>query len=467
MVDILILGGVIVTMDPRRRVIEEGGVAVERDRIVDVGTRKEMETKYGARRVIDATHMVVMPGLFDGHGHAGHGFVKSMGVDEGLWDKTCEKIYSEGTSEEFWYAEALLTALERLKSGTTCGVTFFGGGDVMQTDDPKYATRHCEALEQIGIREFLAVGPRRPPFPHRYSRWRGSVRRDIMVTFEDHLKTCESIIREWHKKANGRIHICMMFPEKYSSSYTNIFRPFSQEESRDLVDRAQAVRELTRKYNVLFAQDGHTMSGTVNFAHEKLGILGPDALLDPCTNITPEEIEICKKTNTKIVHNPSSYSAIRGRCPVPELIDAGVTVMLGTDGTAPNVGYDMFRIMFHCMHYQRTHYGDPTYIPPGKTLEMATIDAARCLGLERELGSIESGKKADLILVNMFKPHLYPMTKPVHRITYYANGSDVDTVIVDGEVLMEDKRVKTIDIEDLLARAEPLAQSISEKMRGM
>jgi cytosine/adenosine deaminase-related metal-dependent hydrolase len=143
-----------------------------------------------------------------------------------------------------------------------------------------------------------------------------------------------------------------------------------------------------------------------------------------------------------------------GRSPVTELIDAGVTVMLGSDGVAPDRSYDMFRHMFQAMRYHRFYFRDESVLPAGKVLEMATIDAARALGMERDLDSIEAGKKADVILLDMFKPHLFPLNMPVYRVAYFANGNDVDTVIVDGEILMEGRLVRTVDEAEVLVLAQ-------------
>jgi len=449
-VDLLIMGGTLITMDSERRVIEDGAVAIAGDRIAEIGRTKELQLKYQAKRTIDARNKVVMPGLIDGHGHAGHTLVKTMGMGRtGEWRRACEVIYAGGSDEEFWLADALLAALERLKFGVTCGVTYFGGGDsVMRTDDPRYGEQHLKAVQEVGIREFLAVGPRRPPFPRKYSHWEGDVRRDVMISFEQQLATCETLIQRWHGKASGKINLCVMFPTHHAENIT-----LTKIEFQDLLRRAKATRALSKKYGLLFTQDGHTR-GTVKFAHEELGILGPDTLLSHCTELTAEEIQICKETDTRVVHNPSAITSIRGRCPVPELLDAGVKVMLGSDATSPDRSYDMFRHMFQCMRYQRFYYRDPSVLPAGKVLEMVTIDAARALGLEKELGSLEPGKKADMILIDMFKPHLVPANMPVHRVAYFANGNDVDTVIVNGEILMENRQVKTVNEADVLNLAQ-------------
>ena len=465
MADILISGGTVITMDQQRTLIDDGAVVIAGDRILDVGTRTEMQAKHGPDQVIDATHKVVMPGLIDGHGHAGHGLLKTIGTGpSGAWWRACETIYAEGSDERFWYADALLSSLERLKCGTTCGVSFLGGGDsVMRTDDPVFGGLHCEAVEKVGIRNFLAVGPRRPPFPREYVRWDGTARNETTVTFDDQMKTCETLIRRWHNKADGRIHICMTLP---------VHNPARQSLGQAALDEARAharvVRALSRDHGVLFTQDEHT-TGTVKYAHEQLDILDPDTLLSHATGLTEEEIAICAETDTKIAHNPSSGYSIRARCPVPELLDAGVTVMLGSDGAAPDRSYDMFRHMFQCMHYQRTHYRDPNYLPPGKVLEMVTIDAAKALGLEGELGSLEPGKKADVILVDMFKPHIYPLNMPVHRVAYFANGSDVDTVIVNGRVLMQGRRVKTVEEAEVLELAQEATEEALDRthLRGL
>ena len=285
-VDILITGGTVITMDPQRRVIEDAGVAIAGDRIRAVGTTSELRKAFRAARVIDASRKVVMPGLIDGHGHAGHGLLKSLGTDmPGEWYKACERIYARGSTEAFWRADALLTAVERLKFGVTTGVTFFGGGDsIMRTDDPRYGDRHLEAVRQVGVRWVLAVGPRRGPFPSTFVEWNGDTAREVAVSFDDQLKTSETLIRRWHGQANGKISLAMMFPTHHPEEAA-----LSDSDEQELIRQARAARALSKKYGLLFTQDGHS-KGSVKYAHERMGILGPDALLSHATELTDEEI---------------------------------------------------------------------------------------------------------------------------------------------------------------------------------
>jgi 5-methylthioadenosine/S-adenosylhomocysteine deaminase len=444
----VIKGGTIITMGPSRRIIDNGAVVVKDDMVLDVGTLKEIKQKYSAEREIDASGKIVMPGLFDAHAHAGHSLLKSLGMHNEKWYKACEVIYSQASTPEFWEADALLASLERLKFGTTCGVTFMGGGDsVMRLDDPVYASKHVEAVEKVGIRTFLAVGPRRPPYPRKYSRWSGGSRRDYMVSFEDMLENSGKIIREFHGANDGKIHIATMFPVPHPER-----KPIMGAELSDLKKQSKASYELAKDNNLLFTMDGHDR-GTIKFCHEELGLTGENSLFSHSTDLMPEEIEICAKTHTSIAHNPSAVASILGRCPVPELIDAGVFVALGSDAAAPDRSFDMFRHMFQAMRYHRRYYRDSRVLPPGKVLEMTTIDAANALGVGDSLGSIEKGKKADLIIIDADKPHLHPFNMPVDRVTYFANGNDVDTVMVNGEILMQGRQVLNIDAEKIFSMA--------------
>lgn len=457
MADILIVNGVVVTVDPERRVIDDGAVAIAGDRIVAVGPTAEVKAAHAAPRVIDARGKAVLPGLIDGHAHAGHGLIKTMGGGRGdLWYQACETVYTVASTEAFWRAEAELAALERLTFGVTTGVSLLGGGDtILRTDDPAYGAAHCAGVAAVGTRSVVAVGPTRPPHPRRYADpGRGSER---MVGFDDQMATCRTLIDDWHGRHGDRIRIALITPTLRAEHGSGL----DASTLAQARDQAGEVRALSRQRGLVFTQDGHT-TGSVRIAHD-LGLLGPDALLSHATGLTAEEIAICADTDTRIVTNPSAVAAIVARCPVTELLAAGVTVCIGSDATAPDRSGDLFRHMQQCMHYHRTFHRDPSWLPPGKALEMVTIDAARALGMESEIGSLEPGKKADLVLVDLRRPHLYPANMPVFRVVCFANGNDVHTVVVDGEVVMEDRRPTRVDADAVLDAAQRETELMLER----
>ena len=459
MADILITHGIVVTMDPARRVIEDGAVAISGDRVVAVGTTAEVVARHTAPKTIDATAKIVMPGMIDAHAHAGHGFIKTLGAGRSdLWYDACGYTYTQGSSPEFWRAEAQLAALERLRFGVTTGVSLLGGGDtILRTDEPVYGDAHCDGVAEVGTRSLVAIGPTRPPHPLTYGRWNGDKAVTYPVTFEQQFATCETLIQNWHGRHGRRINIALITPTLREEHA----RELSASDMAKAKAQAGQVSRLARENGLVFTQDGHT-TGSVAFAHG-LGILGPEALLSHATGLTADEIRICADTGTKIAHNPSAIASVLARCPAIELMDAGVIVALGSDATAPDRNGDMFRHMQQCMHYHKTFFKDPKVLPPGKALEMCTIDGAKALGLDREIGSLEAGKKADVVLVDLARPHLYPLHMPVFRLVCFANGNDVATVIVDGRVLMENGRVLSVNQDKVLATAQAEAELMLDR----
>ncbi|MGO4441671.1 amidohydrolase family protein, partial [Rhizobium sp. RAF56] len=345
-----------------------------------------------AGEIIDARGMAIMPGFVDSHAHAGHGLIKTLGGGRSdLWYRACQGAYTVGSTPEFWHAEAQLAALERLRFGVTTGVSLLGGGDsIMRTDDPVYGDAHMEGVLNIGTRSVVAVGTTRPPHPLTYARWDGGTRTDYPVSFEQQIATSLQLVDRWHRTHEDRLHVALLTPEPLDGA-------------EDLMVQTRAVKGLADERGLIFTQDGYTR-GSVRIANDFGGILGPRTVLSHATGLDEEEIAICAETGTCIVHNPSAIASILARCPVTELLDAGVVVAIGSDATAPDRSADMFRHMQQCMHYHRTYFHDPSWLPPGKVLEMCTIDAARVLGLDDEIGSLEPGKKADIILVDLRRP---------------------------------------------------------------
>ncbi|UYV38023.1 amidohydrolase family protein [Rhodobacteraceae bacterium D3-12] len=440
--DIVIHCATIVTVDAERRVLGSGWIAVDGNQIAAIGQGEPP----AAKRVIDRPGLIALPGLIDTHSHSGHGLVRAAGDGDGaLWFRICEEIYAGVSTPEFWHAEARLAQMERLLGGVTTAVSLLGGGaDVMRTDTGDAGDAHCAATVESGLRTFMAVGPGRLPFPKLF----GPDKRP--VSFDQQMEVSADLIARHDDVLGRRTGVALILPV-YSSDHM-------ADHEAEIRHMSTEMRDLQDRTGVLLTQDGHR-SGTIALARD-LGLLSPRAALGHSIDLTPDDFDALRETGATIIHNPSAIMSINGRCPVPELLEAGITVSLGSDAGAPDRGFDMFRHMAQAMHYHRRHFQDASVLPEGKTLELCTIDAARALGLQDHIGSLEVGKRADIILLDGQKPHLWPPVMPLNRITHFANAADVDTVLVDGRVLMERREVPHLDLEDILIEAEKAADRV-------
>lgn len=460
--DTLLTGGAVITMDPTRRVVEKGAVAVSEGVITAIGTAAELGEQVQAAEVIDTTGHVVFPGLIDVHAHAGHGLIKTMGMHGGnRWEDICGEVYTQISPPEFWHAEARLAALERLRFGVTTGVSLLGGGDtIMRSDHPDYAAAHCQGVLEVGTRSVVAIGPTRAPHPIIYAEWQDGGPRPYQVSFEQQFDTSKAVAEDWHDTHAGRINIAMLYPVLRDEHE----RDMTAEDYAAACNQSRAVRAYAREKGLVFTQDGH-WRGSIRRA-QALGLLGPDALLSHCIDLHDDEIALVAETGTKIAHNPSANASIAGRCPATEMMALGARVALGSDATAPDRSGDMFRHMQQAMHYHRRHFRDAEVLPIGKVLEMCTIGGAKALGMEDRIGSLEIGKVADIVTLDLARPHLQPGNMPVHRLVCFANGNDVSNVMVGGEMVLREARATRLDEAEVLRAAAVEAALMIERIGG-
>jgi 5-methylthioadenosine/S-adenosylhomocysteine deaminase len=461
MIDLLLTHATVIPMDPKRSIVEDGGVAVDQGRVLAVGSSPDLQHMYEAKKEINCRGKLIIPGLIDAHGHAGHGLIKVIGTDtSSIWMRIATPTYFHYTTDEFWYTEGLVSALERVRSGVTRGMSVIGSQP--RSDDPIFACNHARAYAEVGVREIVAVGPCAPPWPHKFSRWVDGRRVEHDVTFEEALAGAEAAIETWNHGANDRIRVFItpftIVPSLISSGPT----PVDQSPILEPHDKLQSrrIREIASKYKTRIHSDA--FGGMVRLAaQDDNGLLGPDVLIQHCLGISNEEVNIIAKTDTRVGHAPSA-GQMNGRCPVPELLDAGAIVALTTDGTN-RVSFDLFQAMRRAQVVHQLMLRDPFLLPVGKLLEMVTIDAARAVGWEDEIGSLEPGKKADITIVNMRQPHLVPNVMPVHRLVFEAVGHDVETVIVDGKIIMENHQVLTVNEAEILDAAEKETRATIER----
>ncbi|MFN8678778.1 MAG: amidohydrolase family protein [Thermomicrobiales bacterium] len=463
MIDLLLVNGVVVTMGPDRAILEDGAVVIDGQRIVAVGPTDEIAAAYQARRTINCRGKAIIPGLIDAHGHGGHSLVKTLGSDSpSVWMRIITPTYFHFTTPEFWYVDGLVSALERVRAGVTTGVNVIAS--MPRSDDPIYGNNHARAYAETGIRGIVCVGPCAPPWPHAVSSWRNGYREQFEVSFEEALAGAEAVIETWHHGADDRIR-AFITPFTIVTS-VDPSNPTTPDLATALTehDRLQArrIREIAARWKTRIHSDA--FGGMIRMAAQdpEHAILGPDVHLQHCLGISLEEVRILAETGTHVTHAPSAGQG-EARCPVPELMAAGVNVAVTTDGTSPKTTFDLFQAARRAQLVHQLMLKDSYLLPVGKLLEMITIDAAKALGWDDELGSLEPGKKADVAIINLRQPHLTPNWMIVHRLIHEAVGHDVETVIVDGRVVMEDRRVQTVDEEAILDAANQEATALVER----
>ena len=462
MQDLLFDDGTVVTMDAQRTVLEHTSVAVRNGRIAEVGPARELRDKHVSAKRIDCRHKAVLPGLVDLHGYLGGSLLKSVGqnLDGGARRTMLEELLPACTDEAWWEADAQLNALERLKMGTTCMFSMMGGNGT-RTDDVVFAQIAATELARIGLRTRIGLGPARPPWPRKFAYWRKGVKSERLVSFETVMENCERLLSDHAKGPAGIVDYGLALSR---IGNRNEHDPvWSAERERWIHHQAEAISELLREYRVTFWT--HAYGNAVEYAYdEKLGLLGPQTVLSHCTGISERAIAIMRDTGTHAAHHPRAARIYTypGRAPIPELIDAGVNVALGSDMPSTH-NCDLFLDMKAAIDQQRIHFKDPCVLPPGKVLEMATIDGYKSLGLDTELGSVERGKQADLITVDLFQPHLYPIDMLIYRLVYNATGADVADVAVAGRLVMQDRRILTIDEAETLERVQTVYESFVER----
>ena len=443
----------VVTMNASRSILEHTSVAVRDGRICEIGPAKDLRGRYADTNVIDCSRKALLPGLVDLHGYLGGSLLRSIGqnLGGGARRNMLENPLTTSTDEEWWEVDTQLNALERLKMGTTCMFSMMGGNGT-RTDDVVFAQSAARELERIGLRARIGLGPARPPWPREFTYWRGGAKATRAVSFEEVIDNCDRLLSERAKNPGGIVDYGVALSR---IGNRNEHDPVWSPEREQWVHRqAEAARHLKDRHRVTFWT--HMYGNSIEYAHdEKLGLLGPDCVFSHCTGISERAIGIMRDTGTHAAHHPRAARIFTypGRCPVPELIDAGVTVALGSDSPSTH-NCDLFLDMKAAIDQQRIHFKDPNLLPPGKVLEMATIDGCKALGLDKELGSVEVGKKADLITVDLFQPHLYPMEMLVYRLVYNATGKDVADVTVSGRLVMEDRKLLTIDETEVLEHAQ-------------
>ncbi|MCF8111218.1 MAG: amidohydrolase [Desulfobacteraceae bacterium] len=432
--DLLIVNGTVVTMDEDDRVIENGAVAVADDTIESVGSAGKVNPK-NAARVIDANGGIIMPGLVNTHTHASMTCFRGLADDMELMTWLNDYIFPAEAklTRDRVYTGALLACAEMTLSGTTCFSDMYLFEDAV-----------AEAADKAGMR--AVVGEVLYDFD---SPNYGPIEKGFEYT--------EYLIEKW------REHPLVNIAIEPHSPY--LCAPDLLKRAADLSERhniPMIVHVAETWKEVETTKERYGLSPVAHMAN--IGVLSPRLVACHCVALDKNDIRLVADHDVKVSHNPESNMKLAsGIAPVPEMLEAGICVGLGTDGPTSNNNLDMFMEMDAAAKIHKAATLDPTVMDAVKVLRMATIDAARTLGIDDQIGSLEQGKKADIIVIDTNKPHLIPMYNVFSHLVYSACGNDVTTVIINGMPVMTDRQLTMFDLN----RAIKDMQDIAEDVRSL
>jgi 5-methylthioadenosine/S-adenosylhomocysteine deaminase len=412
----------------KKIIIKNGVIATKSSKITYVG-EKATAPKITAEKIVDAQDKVAIPGLINCHTHLAMTLFRGIAEDQPLNKWLNETIWplEAKLQPKDVYNGALLGCLEMIKTGTT---TF---ADMYYHED-----QAAKAVEKAGLRAVLT---------------QGTIEVDDPQIGQKTLKNSINFATKYHGYANGRV-TTRLGPHAVYTCSPELLTKVREAASKlnlgihiHLAESKEMINQVKQKY-----------SSTEVALLKKIGFLGPDVLAAHCIHLTNKEMRLLATHNVKVAHNPvANMKLAQGTAKIKDLRDLGVIVGLGTDGPASNNTLDMFETMKVAALLQKLHYKDPTVLPAYTVLKMATIDAAKALGIENSVGSIEVGKKADILLIGFKKPHLTPLHNVYANIVYSVHGSDVHTVIVNGNILMENREVETLNKNEVMQEAQKTA----------
>jgi len=432
-VDVVIKDGMVLTMEDKG-VIENGGVAISGDSILFVGSSKEVEAKFSAAAEIDASGCVVMPGLINGHTHAAMTLFRGIADDLPLDQWLNQYIFpaeAKNLSDEFVYWGTKLAIVEMLLGGTT---TFC---DMYLFEDS--AARAAKEMRMRGI-----LGEVLYDFPSpNYG------------PLEEGFRYTEAFIRKWQGDP-------FIFPSVQPHGLDTC-SPDLLIQARELADRFEVpliVHVAESKANVDYVTNHY---GKSSFRYlDDLGVLSRRFVADHAVWVDPEEMEIMAEREVKVITNPESNMKLAsGWAPIHRYIEKRIIVGLGTDGCASNNNLDLFGEMDTLAKLHKVYDQDPTHMDAFRVLSLATICGAQAFGLEDRIGTLRAGKKADIIVIDFNKPHLTPLYNPYSHLVYAALASDIRDVMVNGEILVRERKLKQADQEEIMAKAREMSKKVT------
>ena len=438
-VSLIVANGIVITVDASRRVIQNGSIAIDGRDIVAVDTSDAIAARYSGRDTVDAAGSVIMPGLINTHTHAPMVMFRGLADDLALLDWLQDYIFpaeAKTVSPELVRAGTRLAALEMIESGTTTYVDMY-----------YFEEEIARATKAAGLRGVLGETIIQFPVPDAKTPAEGIARTEKFIDEfkDDELITPAIAPHSMYTLDGATLKACRALADRLRVPVI-----IHLSETNDEVATAN------EKYHA-----------TPSEYLESLGFWGPRTIAAHGVHLTPAEIQLLARRHVGVSHNPESNMKLAsGVAPVPAMRAAGIPVGLGTDGAASNNDLDMFEAMRQAAFLHKLTSGDPRVIPAPIAIEMATIDGARVAGMDREIGSLEPGKRADVIVVSMSSARQTPMYDPLSHLVYVTRGDDVRTTIVNGRIVMRDRKVLTLNADQVLADVRALAPRVRAAVKN-
>jgi 5-methylthioadenosine/S-adenosylhomocysteine deaminase len=444
----ILANGWLITMNERREVLETASIYLERDRIAAIGTRQQLEHRHPEAEVVDCSGHIIMPGMVNTHTHLFQTLLKGLGDDMVLkkWFTCMTGPSAVHLTAEDAHVAALHGCVESIRSGVTTLVDF-----MYAHPRPGMIQSVVEAFDATGMRGFVCRG-----FLSLGEEY--GVPRALIEKPEGAMADARQLIKKYNKPG-GRIQVGLA-PNMIWAVDENGYR-----QNRKLADEEHVlvtthVAETTFELQTAASLYGRTDTEFLS----DIGFLGPDVLAAHCVQCTTHDIRILHHHGAKVSHNPCSNMYLASGCaPIPEMLRAGVTVGLASDGPASSNNHSLFQAMKSAALQQKGEHRDSTIITAEKVMEMATIDGARAVGLEKEIGSIEIGKKADIIVIDYDNAFMTPMHHPVSAIVYSALGHEVSSVMIDGRFVLRDGVITGVNEQAVRRQAQQSADALTQR----
>jgi 5-methylthioadenosine/S-adenosylhomocysteine deaminase len=422
-----------VTCNKNFDVIENAAIHIEDSRITFVGTAEDAP-EFEPDQTIGGSQFVAMPGLVNTHGHSAMTLLRGLADDMALepWLHTKIWPFEKNLTQDDAYWGTMLAIVEMLQSGTTT----FG--------DMYFFYEH-------GARAMIESGIRACP---------GGVLLGFLPDADARIANAINFVREYSGAGDGRITPLIAPHSLYTCD-----KPQWAQLIAGALELNVSIHTHASETQQEVADVNETWGASPIKTLQQIGALEAGVLAAHCVHVSDEDLDIMQGSNFRVAHNTTSNLKLAsGFAPIPEMLRRKIPVSLATDGAASNNNLDMWEEMRLTALIHKANTSDPTSVTAEEALLMATREGARCLGLEHETGSLAAGKKADILLIDFDKPHLTPRHHVVSHLVYAAGAGDVDTVIVDGKVLLRDGKLLHLDAKEICARAQECATRLAKMM---